>query len=57
MDVICKKLEWIYKLYHESMGISKATQETVHTFKLEGLAIGKENRQARQCPEIKMKGF
>lgn len=39
------------------MGISNITQEAVQTFKLEGLAIGKNNRQARQHPEIKMKGL
>lgn len=54
---MCKKLEWIYKLYHEAMGISNITQEAGHTFKPEGLAIGKDNRQARQQPEIKMKGL
>lgn len=39
------------------MGIANITQEAVHTFKLEGLASGKDNRQARQHPEIKMKGL
>lgn len=39
------------------MGISNISQEAVPTFKLEGLAIGKDNRQARQYPERKMKGL
>jgi len=39
------------------MGISNIPQEAVPTFKLEGLAIGKDNRQARQHSEIKMKGL
>lgn len=57
MEVTCKKLEWIHKLYYEEMGISKTTWEIVCKFKLEELAINKENRQERQNPEIKKKGF
>lgn len=44
MEVICKKLEWIYKLYYEEMGILKIIWEIVCKFKLEELVINKENR-------------
>ena len=39
------------------MGIANITQEAVHIFKLEELASGKDNRQARKHPEINMKGL